>query len=195
MRIVQIIHGFPPYNTAGSEVYTYNLARELAKTEEVYVFHRVADPERDEYELSFAELDGIKICTINNTFKFCTSFEQTYKNETIAKKFADFLDDVQPQVAHFGHLTCLSTTLIEEAKQRGIPVVFTLHDFWLFCQLGQLLKRDLSLCSGPKDSECARCLAPQLAVTGGAKRAFEIIKKTIPNFHAKSVLLMKKSDL
>lgn len=183
MKIVQVIHGFPPYNMAGSELYTYNLARELAKTEEVYVFHRVADPDRDEYELSFTELDGIKICTINNTFKFCTSFEQTYKNDIISAKFGDFLDEVQPDITHFGHLTCLSTTLVEEARKRGLPVVFTLHDFWLFCQLGQLLKRDLSLCNGPKDSECARCLAPQLAIRGGVKKAFELLKKTIPSFH------------
>jgi len=183
MKIVQVIHGFPPYNMAGSEVYTYTLSRELAKKDEVYVFHRIADPEREEYEMGCSEFDGIKIRTINNTFKDCASFEQTYKNNIISEKFGSFLDEVQPHVVHIGHLTCLSTTLVEEAKKRGVPVVFTLHDFWLFCQLGQLLKRDLSLCSGPKDSECARCLAPQLAVQGGVKKAFEIMKKTIPNFH------------
>jgi len=180
MKIVQVIHGFPPYNMAGSELYTYNLARELAKTEEVYVFHRVADPDRDEYELSFTELDGIKICTINNTFKNCESFKQTYKNDIISAKFGEFLDEVRPDITHFGHLTCLSTTLVEEARKREVPVVFTLHDFWLFCQLGQLLKRDLSLCSGPKDSECARCLAPELANTVRMKKAVESMKRAIP---------------
>ena len=38
MRILQVIHGYPPYYMAGSEVYTYNLARELAKSNEVFVF-------------------------------------------------------------------------------------------------------------------------------------------------------------
>ena len=39
MRILQVIHGYPPYYMAGSEVYTYNLARELAKSNEVFVFY------------------------------------------------------------------------------------------------------------------------------------------------------------
>ena len=188
MKIVQVIHGFPPYNMAGSEVYTYNLSRELAKEDEVYVFHRIADPEREEYEMSLGTCDGLNVCTINNTFKYCDSFEKTYRNDMISKKFGSFLDEVKADIVHFGHVTCLSTTLIEEAKNRKIPVIFTLHDFWLFCQLGQLLKRDLSLCHGPKDSECARCLAPQLAIKGGVRKAFEIINRTIPNFQNRTRL-------
>jgi hypothetical protein len=43
MRILLIIHGYPPYYMAGSEVYTYNLARELAKNNEVFVFCRFED--------------------------------------------------------------------------------------------------------------------------------------------------------
>ena len=57
MKIVQVIHGFPPYNMAGSEVYTYNLSRELAKKDEVYIFHRIADPEREEYEMALVTYD------------------------------------------------------------------------------------------------------------------------------------------
>ena len=121
MRIVQVIHGFPPYNTAGSEVYTYNLSRELAKKDEVYVFYRIADPKREEYEMSFGNYDGLNVCTINNAFKYCDSFEKTYSNDIISKKFGGFLDEVKPDIAHFGHVTCLSSTLIEEAKKRNIP--------------------------------------------------------------------------
>jgi glycosyltransferase involved in cell wall biosynthesis len=181
MRIAQVIHGFPPYNMAGSEIYTYNLSRELAREDEVYVFHRIADPDREEYEMSFGTYDGINTCTINNTFKYCDSFEKTYRNDIIARKFGSFLDEVKPDITHFGHVTCLSTTLIEEAKKREIPVLFTLHDFWLFCQLGQLLKRDLSLCHGPIDSECVRCLTPELAIKSNVRKAFEMARMTVPN--------------
>ena len=187
MRIVQIIHGFPPYNMAGSEVYTYNLSKELAKKDEVYVFHRIANPEQEEYELGSHQYNGLNVYTINNTFKHCDSFEKTYKNDIISKKFGDFLDEVEPDITHFGHVTCLSTGLIKEAKRRNIPTVFTLHDFWLFCQLGQLLKRDLSLCHGPQESECARCLAPQLPVRWGAKKPIKAVQKTIPSFANDSV--------
>jgi len=178
VRIVHIIHGFPPHQMAGSEVYTYNLCQELAKTDEVYVFHRIADSEQEEYEMNCGTYDGLNVCTINNTFKYCDSFKKTYRNDSISTRFARFLDQVNPEIVHFGHVTCLSTSLIEEARKRKIPIVFTLHDFWLFCQLGQLLKRDLSLCHGPKDSECARCLAPQLSIEGAFGKALEITMGT-----------------
>ena len=187
MRIVQIIHGFPPHNIAGSEVYTYNLSQELARKDEVFVFYRIADPEKEEYEMTSGEYNGIQICMINNTFKLCDSFEKTYRNDIIAERFGQFLDEVKPDVTHFGHVTCLSTTLIAEAKRRKIPVVFTLHDFWLFCQLGQLLKQDLSRCNGPNNSECTRCMAPQLAIQGSAKRVLEFVKKKAPNFQTKAL--------
>ena len=44
MKILQVIHGFPPYYMAGSEVYTYNLCQELKKYHEVFVFTRIEDP-------------------------------------------------------------------------------------------------------------------------------------------------------
>lgn len=188
MKIAQVIHGFPPRNVAGSEVYTYNLCRQLAKEDDVYVFHRIANPERDEYEIVAGTNDGLKVYTINNTFKYCDSFERTYRNDAIASRFGEFLDEVRPDIVHFGHLTCLSTTLVEETAKRSIPTVFTLHDFWLFCQLGQLLKRDLSLCQGPTDTECARCLAPQLAISGGVRKAVEMVKRAVPNYRSKTGL-------
>ena len=49
MRIVQVIHGFPPRNMAGSEVYTYNLSKELSKRHEVIVFYRISDTQQEEY--------------------------------------------------------------------------------------------------------------------------------------------------
>jgi len=182
MRIVQVIHGFPPYSAAGSELYTYNLTRELSKKEEVYVFYRIADPERDEYEMRFENYNEIKVCNINNTFRYCESFEKAYNNDIISKKFGLFLDQVKPDIIHFGHLTCLSTSLVEEGKKRKIPIVFTLHDFWLLCQYGQLLKPDLSICYRPVDSECVRCLEPKLAIRGNIRKVIRIIKKTIPDF-------------
>ena len=183
MKILQVIHTFPPHSLGGSEIYTYNLSRELAKSHEIVVFHAINDPDAEEYEIQVDSYDGFKVSTINNTFKHCTSFETHYRNEMIAKKFGELLDEVTPDILHIGHLIDLSVTLVEEAKKRNIPVVFTLHDFWLFCPLGRLLKTDLTLCQGPQISECAKCLAPQLSTTKGLRRLYQAVQRVIPNFH------------
>ncbi|MFQ5353527.1 MAG: glycosyltransferase, partial [Thermodesulfobacteriota bacterium] len=182
MRVALVIHGFPPANMAGSEVYTYNLAVELAKAHEVFVFYRTADPARAEYEVEKSRYMGLHITTINNNFKNCGQFKDTYSNEKIAEKFGAFLDEVSPHVVHFHHLTCLSTTCILEAKTRGIPVVYTLHDFWLICQRGQLLDRELNICDGPSEEACAACLATQLAMGERAGKAASKLKKNMPSF-------------
>jgi glycosyltransferase involved in cell wall biosynthesis len=188
MKIVQVLHGFFFNDTATTEIYTYSLSRELAKQHEVHVFYRVEDVEQEEYATRSGTYDGLNTCTINNTFKHCTSFEQSYKNVAIAQRFGRFLDTVDPHIVHFGHLAGLSVTLIEEAKQRHIPVVFTLHDFWLFCQLGQLLKPDLSICRGPEDQECAKCLAPERAANSRLRMLFQLVRKAVPDFNKRTRL-------
>ncbi len=187
MRIALVIHGFPPANMAGSEVYTYNLAVELATRHEVFVFHRVANPGSAELAVEKKQYKGLHITTINNNFRSGPEFSKTYRNDEIAKKFGEFLDEVSPHVVHFHHVTCLSTTCVKEAKSRQIPVVYTLHDFWLICQRGQLLDRELAICPGPSDEGCARCLCSQLAMSGTAGKAATALKKTVPSFKGGSV--------
>ena len=166
MKIIQVIHNFLPYGTGGSELYTYYLSKELSKRHKVYIFHRITDRRKEEYEVCSGNFDGLNVCRINNTWKYCNSFEMTYKNDIIARKFGVFINEVNPDIVHFHHLTCLSTTLIQEVKKRNIPVVFTLHDYWPICQRGQLLRRDLTVCGKPNKLECIKCMACQLSIKG-----------------------------
>lgn len=185
MKILQVIHKFPPHSLGGSEIYTYNLAREFAKSHEVVVFHAINDPTSPEYDIKVSVCEGFKVSMINNTYKHCTSFDRHYRNEKIAEKFGEVLDEVKPDIVHFGHLIDLSVTLVEEAKNRNMAVVYTLHDFWLFCPLGQLLTPDLTICQGPQLSECSKCVAPQVATSIGLRRLFHVVQKVIPSFQEK----------
>ena len=75
------------------------------------------------------------------------------------------LDRFRPEVVHIGHLNHLSTSLVFVARDRRIPVVFTLHDYWLMCPRGQFIQmypQDPSdawaVCDGQDDRKCAeRC--------------------------------------
>ncbi len=166
-----MVHGFPPFNQAGAELFAHGLSRHLSRSgHKVQVFHRVALPERPEYEVERAEVDGLAVIRINNTFRQCDRFELTYRNDIIDGIFGQVLDEHRPDVVHFHHVTCLSTNLIAEAHRRNIPVVYTLHDYWLICQRGQFLKRDLSVCPGQEDGECVKCLSWQLGLGAGRKK-------------------------
>ena len=182
VRILQVIHAFPPYSEAGSENYTYALSQALRRLgHEVAVFHRVADPTQAEYTLTEGELDSLPVYRLNNTFRFCDRFEKTYRNVDIDARFGDILDRFAPHVVHFHHLTGLSTACVFEAERRGLPVVMTLHDYWLICQRGQFLQRDITLCEGQEDAECVRCWAHQLSIAGGGVTAAAIDRKIMPS--------------
>ena len=46
MRVLQVVHGFPPRQKGGTEIYAYDLARELARQHDVYVLYPVYEGPR-----------------------------------------------------------------------------------------------------------------------------------------------------
>lgn len=180
MRILQVVQDFPPHNCAGVEIYTYNLSKELLKKHEVFIFYRVNDVKNLEYEVRSKNYKGLNIFTINNTFKDCYSFEGLYKNDVIAWKFGKVLDDISPDVVHIQHLIFLSVTLIEEIKKRNIPIVFTLHDYWLICPQWHFLDYDWNICKGDETSKCITCLGYQMKIKKTSKKTYNLFRSVIP---------------
>lgn len=177
MKIVHALHAFPPESRAGSENYVEALAHAQSERHEVSVFHRVADATRDEYSVDEAEHDGLRVFRLNRTFRDLESFAETYESAAVARAFGEFLDRERPDVVHFHHVTCLSTTCVDEARRRGIRTLFTLHDFWLICPRGQRLRHDLTLCETHTQADCVRCVAAQLRVSGGHARSRALLAR------------------
>lgn len=178
MRILSVVHAYPPFSRAGAENCVEALSREQRRRgHDARVFHRIADPSRPEYELSEDCVDGVPVQRINRCFSDLARFEDTYRSEAVARALGRVLDSWAPEVVHFHHVTCLSTTCVHEVARRGIPVVFTLHDFWLLCPRGQLLRRDLSRCDEHTRSDCVRCMAHQLRLRGGHAAARALWKR------------------
>lgn len=161
VRILIIIHGYPPFYMAGSEVYTYNLAREFAKSNEVYVFHRIEDKQIPLYQHSDVEDNGVHIRYVNNYEPQCATFYDKYLNPTMDDFFRGYVKLVQPDVVHIGHLSHLSTQIPIIAKREfGLPVFFTIHDYWMFCHRGQLIHpKTYKICPLPNIKQCTKCAA------------------------------------
>jgi glycosyltransferase involved in cell wall biosynthesis len=161
MKILQIVHGFPPRQRAGTAIHVYDLSRELASQNEVHVFYPVREGGR--YDLIHLNREGLRIHELNlpsgplGRIYRATTLRSTYRNRRTEQKFAELLEIVEPDIIHIHHLINLSASFIEIAKHRKIPVVLTLHDFWFMCPTAFLLKPDDSLCKGP-DDKCQNCL-------------------------------------
>lgn len=180
MKILQVVHGFPPFNIAGTEVYAYNLCRELTKKNKTFIFHRINELRLREYEVISRSLGDLEIFMINNTFRLYNSFEMTYRNDIVAEKFALLLNEINPDIVHIQNLLYLSVKIIAEIKKRNIPIVFTLHDYWLICPQGQLLRNNLKACDRENSRECISCVLPHLSIKKYLFNAYYLLRNSIP---------------
>ncbi len=159
LRVLQVIHGFPPYYMAGSEVYTYKLCKALSALPgvEVCVFSRVEDPYPTPYSVRREDFDGIPVYRIVKSSRDYL-FEDKYLDPRVDDAFRNLIAVVHPDIIHVGHLSHLSTNLVAIAKAANIPVVFTFHDYWMQCLRGQLITSKMQLCLGPSEDRCVTCM-------------------------------------
>ena len=165
MKLLAVIHGYPMRYNAGSEVYTQALCQALADRHEVHVFTREEDSFAPDGRLR-QDVDPddarVRLHLVNNP-----RHKDRYRDDVIDQRFVEVLDEFCPDVVHAGHLNHLSTSLLRGAAQRQIPIVYTLHDYWLMCPRGQFMQMypedPMNLwaaCDGQEDRRCAeRCYA------------------------------------
>src|SRR3989337_4027898 len=141
MKILKVIHGYPMRYNAGSEVYSQTLCHKLSDTHEVQVFTREENAFLPDYVMH-TEFDSenaqIKVNVINIPLE---KHRYQYRIAEVDDKFEKILLEFNPDVVHIGHLNHLSTSLVERI-QNDIPVIYTLHDYWLMCPRGQFIQRN-----------------------------------------------------
>ncbi|MHC4593571.1 MAG: glycosyltransferase family 4 protein [Planctomycetota bacterium] len=158
MNILQVIHRFLPTDIGGSELYTYQLCKELSKRHNVHLMFTSRDLTKAQYSTKKGEYEGLPFTEVINN-SFYGSFKETYRNSIVDKIFLDILKEMNPDIVHIQHLKFLSANIVKIARASGIPVVYTLHDFWLMCPRDVRMKPDMTACFEVKDEECISCIS------------------------------------
>ena len=83
MKILYVVHGFPPRNIAGTETYTYYLAQGASREHDVGVFYRFADPAKAEYVTERGIYRGIEYWAVNNTYRQRSDFQAYYRHREL----------------------------------------------------------------------------------------------------------------
>jgi len=162
MKLLKVISGYPPIFSAGSEIYSQTLCEELSRHHTVRVFTGDVDPYRAEFDLRRIEQSPtLKIHRVN-----LPRARDGIGQPGVDQALESILDEFEPDLAHIGHLFYLSMGVVDVLASRGLPIVFTLHDFWLMCPRGQFLQVNYGeaqvrrLCDGQDDRKCAlRCFS------------------------------------
>jgi len=158
MRIVLVVHGFPPHECTGVETHVEALARALARRGlEIEVFSTRADPRAPDFALRSETREGFRLTWVVQN-RVPTSAREHAERPGAVLAFGEYLDRVRPDLVHFHHVHKLGIGALEQAVQRGIASLYTAHDYFPACHRLILARPDLRRCESLGDARaCARC--------------------------------------
>ena len=175
-RVLLVNHGYPPQFNGGSEVYTQTLAVELLKSgncDSVDVFSREHDPFRSDFDVRVTrdQIESELAVHLVNIPREAPYHRFSYEPLNIV--FREFIEKINPDIVHLGHLNHLSIDIPEVVKSTTkAKVLYTLHDYWLMCPRGQFLMTGVTArggepwpqCSGQSNEKCAvNCFSSRYA--------------------------------
>lgn len=162
--VLFVVHGFPPDTWAGTEIYTLNLATELARLgHRVVILARepaqrsVRDGGPPEFSLRPDEFEGLRVWRMTRRLEY-DGLRETYEDPRAIPAFREVLLRERPDVVHFQHLIHSSTALVAEAKAFGLPTMVHLHDYWALCARVQLIRPTGTRCEENQGAGCYLCV-------------------------------------
>ena len=87
------------------------------------------------------------------------AFTRPFGSREVKEKFGRLVDDFKPEVVHLNNVhTQLSPVMEEIAHERGIKVVWTLHDYKLLCPRYDCLKGGKDICEECFSGDKSGCM-------------------------------------
>jgi glycosyltransferase involved in cell wall biosynthesis len=175
MKILYVIHDFLPEVVGGTELYTYYLANEFSKKHEVRLFFNTENSQGSGFIVE-GRYENLPFTAVRNNLWAYRDYAPHGKWRSINESFHALLDSYKPDIVHFQHILHLTPDLVGIAKQHRLPVIFTLHDFWLLCHRIRMITREREICDTTKGSRCARCHY-QYSDNGARKPDFSYLRR------------------
>ncbi|MFH1783734.1 MAG: methyltransferase domain-containing protein [bacterium] len=158
MRILHVVQGLYPDCVRGTEVYTYELCRELSKNHDVFIF-TVSSKEAPGDSLIEDEKSGnLHIRWIHRPRSFFLPYKVFRKN------LGRYIEEIMPDVIHFQHLYSCGYSIPEVIKKRKIPYLISVQDYYYLCPKIRLVNKYKDICDGPGLSSlrslcCGSCVS------------------------------------
>jgi glycosyltransferase involved in cell wall biosynthesis len=183
MKVIQVLNHFLPQQTAGTEIYTWALSKELLSSG---IEVKVLIPnygERNSLEYNY---DGIFVHQYAEPSIVDRDLIMGFRDPEGLVWFSNFLELERPEIVHFHEFAGsngIGLTHVREAKRLGLKVVITFHLSGNSCRTGTLMYKGKNLCSGKiSEIKCSTCYLNKKGlflgapIISGVSKLFEDLK-------------------
>lgn len=134
MRIAQAIALYLPEFQGGATLVCDRLARALqARGHQVEIFSGRTTAAEPLGTLKRDMVGPFLTWRVNLGHAFHPWSRENYANPVAAESFAEFLAATRPDVVHAHSIQALGGGILHAARDAGVPVVLTMHDWWWLC--------------------------------------------------------------
>lgn len=157
-KIIHLVHGWPPFQHAGTELYAHWLVQQQRAKHQVAVYTRSSDARRTDGDAIELFDEGVRVRMIVNNFTARNPLRRNgLRNFKLERDFERFLKSERPDLLHVHHLAGHAFSLMRVARRLRVPIVLQIQDWWFLCARVNLYHRDGYRCSGPGPEKCAEC--------------------------------------
>lgn len=177
--IVHVVHGWPPFQHAGTELYAYWLVMRQRGRNAVSVYARSADRLLEDGE-AVEWIDAcVRVRLVANHFTVRNPLQRNaIRNRPLERDFERYLRQEKPDLVHIHHLGGHSMSLAQVARRLGIPIVMQIQDWFFVCARVNQFDRNGRRCSGPSIDKCARCAdLTMIPPAGATNRLMHVIRR------------------
>jgi glycosyltransferase involved in cell wall biosynthesis len=157
MKILQIVHGFPPESIAGTEQYCEAVSRHLLERGHECIVLAGSGRSAPQATLETVDKDGLLVTRYLplEGRPRCWTEEYDPEAEGLVRHL---LAAVRPDLVHLHHWLHLTNNLVAICADLGIPVVVTLHDAWTSCPRIHRVRGSGEFCPEPvATAPCLTC--------------------------------------
>jgi len=158
MKVLQVLNHFLPQQTAGTEVYTWALSKQL---QQQGIAVQVVIPLYGKTEDADYVYDGLAVHQYAEPSVVDRSLIMGFRAPDGLKHFISYLQKEQPDLVHFHELAGsngITLRHVQAAKASGAKVMMTFHLAGYSCKTGTLVYKGETLCDGVIDlQKCSTC--------------------------------------
>ena len=157
MHILVVNNIYPPIMAGGAELIVAWLSEELVARGHRVTVVSTCGPDMQPYPVM--DRNGVTVIRFfpaNVYWNFARQGQPRHRralwhlrdawNRDAGRKFREILDADPPDLVHTHLIDGLSASIWRRARQSGVPVIHTSHDYHLLCPRAFLLTRDWQVC-------------------------------------------------